>query len=413
MSRYWIEQRVALTTTGDESTWTWSDWGSPVTTGNITVTTMIGLREGTYYQWRIAPLTEDQTFSTQWQELDLYGRRDPVPGFVRGEFSPSTTPTKTLATDFTFSIFNANATLNHGPFDARSSLGPLGVTRGEGHYGLVLVGDTNVQNCNASSICCDGYLELRCRLSCSAQARVRPAYLNTIALWADADDLAGNDNGAWLCVCLCLCLCLFGCASLHVWLWLWLHAWLCEWCLARLTKHECTCTVEGEVPRPPTSFPNGITVGPTEMLNRKPAVGCGPALRLTSSRAKQSGAAWYNRKMQVREGFDTSFTFRLSDPSTHCKFLDDAYTHCRYDTVAPLMPATPKLTLGGACRGCVALCVAGPVAAMGSRSWCKTRHPLRWVLKAWSSATAASKTRWPSSSTHGTTRRRWIRWRTT
>ena len=207
MSRYWIEQRVALTTTGDESTWTWSDWGSPVTTGNITVTTMIGLREGTYYQWRIAPLTEDQTFSTQWQELDLYGRRDPVPGFVRGEFSPSTTPTKTLATDFTFSIFNANATLNHGPFDARSSLGPLGVTRGEGHYGLVLVGDTNVQNCNASSICCDGYLELRCRLSCSAQARVRPAYLNTIALWADADDLAGNDNGAWLYVCLCVCVC--------------------------------------------------------------------------------------------------------------------------------------------------------------------------------------------------------------
>jgi len=92
-------------------------------------------------------------------------------------------------------------------------------------------------------------------------------------------------------------------------------------------------TVEGEVPRPPTSFPNGITVGPTSMLNRLPQVGCGPALRLTSSRAKQSGAAWYNRKMQVREGFDTSFTFRLSDPSTHCKFLDDAYTHCR--CVAP------------------------------------------------------------------------------
>ena len=70
------------------------------------------------------------------------------------------------------------------------------------------------------------------------------------------------------------------------------------------------------------------------MLNRRPAVGCGPALRLTSSRAKMSGAAWYNRKMQVREGFDTTFRFRLSDPSTHCKFLDDAYTHCRFVSFA-------------------------------------------------------------------------------
>lgn len=278
---YWIEQRVALDDTpANQADWVWSDWGSPVVTGNITVTTAIGLQEGTYYQWRIAPMTEDQTFSTEWQQLDLYGRRDPLPGFVRGEFSPSTIPTKTLATDFTFASFNANLTLNHGPFDARASLGPLGVTEGEGHFGLVLVGDTNVQNCNSSSTCCDGFDENRCRLSCSAQARVRPAYLNAVAQ-ADEEARMGNGN------------------------------------------------VLGEVPRPPTNFPNGITVGPTAMLNRRPGVSCGPSLRLTSSKAKMSGAAWYNRKMQVREGFDTSFTFRLSDPSTHCKFLDDAYTHCR------------------------------------------------------------------------------------
>lgn len=88
---------------------------------------------------------------------------------------------------------------------------------------------------------------------------------------------------------------------------------------------------EGEVvaPTPPTNFPNGITVGPTTALHREPELQCGPALRLTASKAKMSGAAWYNRKMQVREGFDTSFQFRLSDPSTACKFLDDAYTHCR------------------------------------------------------------------------------------
>lgn len=33
--------------------------------------------------------------------------------------------------------------------------------------------------------------------------------------------------------------------------------------------------------------------------------------------------------MNVREGFDTSFTFRLSNPSTFCKSMDDAYTNCR------------------------------------------------------------------------------------
>lgn len=33
--------------------------------------------------------------------------------------------------------------------------------------------------------------------------------------------------------------------------------------------------------------------------------------------------------MNVREGFETSFTFRLSSPSTFCKSMDDVYTNCR------------------------------------------------------------------------------------
>lgn len=56
---------------------------------------------------------------------------------------------------------------------------------------------------------------------------------------------------------------------------------------------------------------------------------CGPALRLTGSHSQLTGAAWYPRQMNVREGFDTTFMFRLSNPSTHCKFMDDVYTHCR------------------------------------------------------------------------------------
>ena len=56
---------------------------------------------------------------------------------------------------------------------------------------------------------------------------------------------------------------------------------------------------------------------------------CGPALRLTGSHSQLSGAAWYPRQMNVREGFDTTFTFRISNPSQHCQFMDDVYTHCR------------------------------------------------------------------------------------
>lgn len=56
---------------------------------------------------------------------------------------------------------------------------------------------------------------------------------------------------------------------------------------------------------------------------------CGPALRLTASDSLLTGSAWYPRQMNVREGFETSFVFRLSNPSTFCKSMDDVYTSCR------------------------------------------------------------------------------------
>jgi hypothetical protein len=33
--------------------------------------------------------------------------------------------------------------------------------------------------------------------------------------------------------------------------------------------------------------------------------------------------------MNVREGFDTTFSFRMSNPSTTCKIMDDTHTRCR------------------------------------------------------------------------------------
>ncbi len=37
----------------------WGDWKEPVTTTNITTTTIIGLKASTRYQFRIAALNED------------------------------------------------------------------------------------------------------------------------------------------------------------------------------------------------------------------------------------------------------------------------------------------------------------------------------------------------------------------
>lgn len=60
-----------------------------------------------------------------------------------------------------------------------------------------------------------------------------------------------------------------------------------------------------------------------------PTMPCGPALRLTPSGARESGAVWYSRKTNVREGFDTSITFQISNPSMRCNRLDDVNTYCR------------------------------------------------------------------------------------
>ena len=61
-----------------------------------------------------------------------------------------TNATATLAQDFEFTRFSANHTVNASAADGRASQGPSGSVGGEGHYGLVLVGDANVENCNAS-----------------------------------------------------------------------------------------------------------------------------------------------------------------------------------------------------------------------------------------------------------------------
>lgn len=64
-------------------------------------------------------------------------------------------------------------------------------------------------------------------------------------------------------------------------------------------------------------------------LGSPPRLPCGPAVRLTPSKARQAGAMWYARQMNVREGFDTTFVFRIANPSTACDVMADVFTYCR------------------------------------------------------------------------------------
>ena len=37
----------------------------------------------------------------------------------------------------------------------------------------------------------------------------------------------------------------------------------------------------------------------------------------------------YGRQLNVEEGFETVFKFRMAEGSVRCNAMDDAYTHCR------------------------------------------------------------------------------------
>ena len=116
-----------------------------VVVGNVTTTTISGLLPNVEYEFKVAAMSEDQVSSTEWRQLDLYGRRSSIPGAVLGHFSPVATATQTLVADFWFTKFDANSTLNHGAVAPGTSLGATGELGGQGHYGLHIVGDANVR----------------------------------------------------------------------------------------------------------------------------------------------------------------------------------------------------------------------------------------------------------------------------
>ena len=138
-----------------------SDWNEMVV-GNVTKTTIRDLQPNSLYYVSIAALAGDQEQEGWWKNLDSYGRVQDN-SILLAEISSAleglntTVTAHTLADDISFFSFNANLTQSHGPIDSSSSIGPSGVEGGEGHYGLALVGDASILNCNSSSFCCDGY----------------------------------------------------------------------------------------------------------------------------------------------------------------------------------------------------------------------------------------------------------------
>eukprot|EP01038_Epipyxis_sp_PR26KG_P006359 gene6359-8759_t len=281
---------------------------SNLTVGNVTTTSIRGLEPATEYVFAIAAMSEGSHNAKL--PTDLYGRRSPTPDAMLSAFSIYTNITATLLFDFDFGIFGANMTLNNSGSTYSNSLGPTGQYGSEGNYGLVLVGSANLENCNVSSTCCDGYNATIGVASC------------------------GNYRSV--------------CAVLP----------------ANMLAYPFV--IDGVTRRGvPTNLPysNGAPaeiqiVTLAELIANKgadaPSSACGPALRLTSSTARQSGASWYQRKVDVREGFDTTFTFRISNPSQKCDRLDDVNTYCRSrgaDGIAFVIQNVANDALGNAGSG--------------------------------------------------------------
>ena len=238
-------------------------WQFSMVVGNITTTTIRNLMPHTKYIFSLQAITEDQS-EIGTVELDRYGRRDLLEGGLISDFSVNVTAS-TISYDIHFPSFNANLTLDYGAIDKRSSIGASG-SHGEGHYGLSFAGDSTIENCNATSVCCDD-LDEKGLCQSNTYACI-PSF--------DIESFANSDN-------------------------------------FRLRNGMILVENlgEGEL-----SFHHGISR-------------CGPGLRVAGSSRNQAGASWYRRQLDVVEGFETRFTFEISNPSDRCNNMNDVYSWCR------------------------------------------------------------------------------------
>ena len=265
---------------------------SNMTVSNITRTSVKGLEPNTEYVFAIAAISEGATHERAASlPTDLYGRRDVANNGFISTFSDYANITATLPSDFTFNFFNANKTINSSSVPGSiNTNGPTGQYGSEGHFGLVLVGSTNIQNCNVSSTCCDGYNATIGLASCGTTRSVCAVLPKRMLAY--------------------------------------------DFVINGVTRRQVPSNLpyedeDGKV----YGLPEVVMLTLDELAADKgadlPSVACGPALRLTPSEARQSGSAWYRRKVNVKEGFDTTIKFEISNPSQRCDRLDDVNTYCR------------------------------------------------------------------------------------
>ncbi|ETI56626.1 hypothetical protein L917_00803 [Phytophthora nicotianae] len=289
---------VSMTVTGYRVAWkhctddTFS-LDQSVVVGNVTSTTLIELESSTSYQVKVTPLTENQwRWSKEWKDIDLYGRRRILPNAVVGFDSPLSSCVQTLQQDFSFPQFSAQLLTNLSALPeaialrTTPTLGPTGEVGDQGHFGLYVNGDAHLQNCNASVSCCDGF-----------------------------DATVPSDLTAAITGCSYVC---FESESRNA---IYVNG---------STHRSLPTNAMAAMPFPAKQVSVFDKSTPAQPVDAAPiTTSCGTVLRLTASQSFLTGAAWYPRQMNVREGFTTSFSFRATNPSTTCRVMDNVHTNCR------------------------------------------------------------------------------------
>ncbi|CAM9989648.1 unnamed protein product, partial [Ectocarpus fasciculatus] len=302
-----------MKTTGYKIIWFQPQFRSRVsnlTVGNVTTTSIRGLEPSTQYVFAIAALAEGGSTDAAHLPTDLYGRRAPAKNYMKSPFSIYTEVTATVAFDFDFSFFSANNSLNHSGVSTSNVVGPTGDYGSQGHFGISIVGSAHVENCNASSTCCDGYDPLIGEASCGSTASVCAVLLERRLDY--------------------------------------------EYVVDGVTRRQ----VPSNLPYPNGGQPEKVILTLDALIANqgaeRPSIACGPSMRLTGSFARESGAMWYRRKQNVREGFDTTIKFQIANPSYRCNILDDVNTYCRSrgaDGFAFVIQNESPVALGLAGRG--------------------------------------------------------------
>ena len=72
-----------------------------MTVGNVTTTTVRGLPPGTLHAFWVRGLSENRS-DPAVEQVDLYGRREPLPGAVVGNFGEASNLFATLEEDILF-----------------------------------------------------------------------------------------------------------------------------------------------------------------------------------------------------------------------------------------------------------------------------------------------------------------------